>query len=108
MTKRKALAEIAIDPKRGWILPGFGTKKPDMIRFQAWVHFEKDEAWGKQTWTLLLDMPRMPEPTALSAEATVYFLADEAPHHLLEEGAKFELLHGHNQYTHDVIKKVIM
>ena len=107
MNQRKAIAEIAIDPSRGWVLPGFGSKKPDRFRFQAYVHFEKDETWGQRTWTLLVDLPKMPDAGTLVVEATVYFMVPEAPQHLLEEGAKFELLCGENHYTHGVIKRVI-
>ncbi len=106
MKQKKALAEIAVDPKRGWVLPMFGSKKPDRFRYQAYAHFEKDETWGQRTWTLLVDLAKMPDAGADSVEATVYFMVPEAPHHLLEEGAKFELLHGENHYGHGVIKRV--
>ena len=56
MKERQAIAEIAVDPKRGWVLPGFGAKKPDRFRYQAYAHFEKDETWGQRTWTLLVDL----------------------------------------------------
>ncbi|MGH7977375.1 MAG: hypothetical protein ACREC8_12040 [Limisphaerales bacterium] len=95
-----------IDPKRGWVLPGFGSKKPDRFRYQAYAHFEKDETWGQRTWTLLVDLAEMPSTDARSIEATVYFMSPEAPQHLLEEGAKFELLHGMNHYTNGIIKRV--
>lgn len=106
MKQKKALAEILVDAKRGWCLPTFGSKKPDQFRYQAHVHFEKDETWGQRTWTLLVDLAKMPDIGDDSVEATVYFMIPEAPHDLLEEGAKFELLHGENQYTHGVIKRV--
>ena len=103
----RAIAEIAIDLKRGWVLPsGWGSKK---FHYQAWVHFEKDETWGKEmgTWTLLVDLPEKPDANATSIEAIVYFLVPEAPQHLIEEGARFELLHGQNHYAHGVIKRVL-
>jgi len=103
MKERRALAEIAIDPKRGWVLPAFGSKP---LRYWAHVHFEKDATWGQQTWTLLVDLDKEPEMGAGSFEATVYFMAPKAPQHLFEEGAKFELLCGENHYTHGVIKSV--
>ncbi len=107
--RKRAIAEIAIDPKRGWVLPGFGSARPDKFRYQAYVHFEKDETWGKGigTWTLLVALSKKPDVNATSVEATVYFFTPEAPQYLLEEGAKFELLHGENHYTHGVIKRVI-
>ncbi len=84
----------------------WGKKK---FHYQAYVHFEKDETWGKEigTWTLLVDLEKMPDANARSVEATVYFFVPEAPQHLIEEGAKFELLHGENHYTHGVIKRVL-
>jgi len=106
MNQKKALAEIAIDTRHGWVLPSFGSKKTDRFRFQASAHFEKDNTWGHRTWTLLVDLEKMPAPDAHSAEATVYFMVPEAPHYLLEEGARFELLQGENHYTHGVIKCV--
>lgn len=107
MKKHQAIAEIAVDPTKGWVLPSFGPKKPDLFRYQAHVHFEKDETWGQRTWTLLIDLPAMPDAAASSVEATVYFMSPDAPQRLLEEGAKFELLQGQNHYTHGVIKRII-
>lgn len=106
MKQKRALADIAIDSKRGWVLPTFGSKKPNVFRYQAHVHFEKDDTWGQRTWTLLVDLDKMPDAGAQSAEATIYFMVPEAPQQLLEEGAKFELLHGENYHTHGVIKRV--
>jgi hypothetical protein len=106
MGQRKAIAEIAVDPSLGWVLPGFGGKKSDRFRYQAYAHFEKDKTWGQRTWTLLVDLAKMPDAGSHSVEATVYFMVPEAPQHLLDEGARFELLHGENHYTHGVIKRV--
>jgi hypothetical protein len=95
MKKHQAIAEIAVDPNRGWPLPRFGSKKADQFRYQARVHFEKDETWGQRTWTLLIDLSAMPDTAARSVDATVYFMSPDAPQQLPEEGAKFELLQGH-------------
>jgi hypothetical protein len=48
----------------------------------------------------------MPDANARSVEAAFYFMAPEAPQHLLEEGARFELLQGQNRYTHGVIERI--
>jgi hypothetical protein len=106
MKQKKAIAEIAVDPKRGWVLPTFGSKKPDYFRYQAHARFEKDGTWGQRTWTLLVDLVKMPDAGVSSVEATVYFMNLEAPHQLLEKDAKFELLHGQNHYKHGFIKRV--
>lgn len=103
MKERRALAEIAVDPKRGWVLPTFGSKP---LRYWAHAHFEKDVTWGQQTWTLLVDLDKEPDINTGHFEAKVYFMAPKAPQHVLEEGAKFELLCGENHYTHGVIKRV--
>lgn len=103
MKERRAQAEIALDPSRGWILPTFGSKP---LRYWAHVHFEKDETWGQRTWTLLVDLANEPDISAGSFEATVYFMAPNAPEHLLVERAKFELLCGENRYTHGVVRRI--
>lgn len=90
MRKRKAIADIAIDAQRGWPLPSFGSKTP--FRYWAHVHFEKDPTWGQRTWTLLVDLANTPDAEAGHVEATVYFMAPNAPEELLEEGARFDLL----------------
>ena|SRR5665213_111862 len=106
MKQYKALAEISVDPKRGWVLPTFGSKKPLRFRYWAHVHFEKDPTWGQQTWTLLVDLENEPDVIDGYIEATVYFMAPNAPINLLEEGAKFELVCGESHYAHGVIRRV--
>jgi hypothetical protein len=49
----------------------------------------------------------MPDAGAHIVEAEVYFLAPDAPQYLLEEGAKFELLHGENHYGHGIIIRIL-
>ena len=104
MKTRKALAEIAIDRQRGWVLPGFASKP---YRYQGWVHFEKDPTWGQKTWTLLVDLAGPPDLSSDTVEATVYFFSDQAPQDVLEEGAKFELFMGQVHYTHGRIKQIL-
>jgi hypothetical protein len=104
MKERRAIAEIAVDPQRGWVLPTFGSKKP--FRYWAHVHFEKDPMWGQRTWTLLVDLEKAPDTKASQVEATVYFMAPNAPEELLEEGAKFELVCGESHYTTGTIRRV--
>src|SRR5688572_2783350 len=75
MTTRRALAEITVDPQRGWVLPRFGGQP---FRYQAWAHFEKDPTWGSATWTLLVELAGAPPPSADKVEATVSFVAPGA------------------------------
>ncbi len=79
MKTRKALAEIAVDQRRGWVLPSAGTRP---FRYWAWAHFQKDPTWGKKTWTLWLDFDGEPDLSREQVEATVYFFVPEAPHEL--------------------------
>jgi len=104
MKKRRAVADIKVDRKRGWTLPSFGSKNP--FRYWAHVHFEKDPTWGERTWTLLVELEKAPDTTAGHIEATVYFMAPSAPEELLKEGAKFELLCGESRYAYGVIRRV--
>jgi hypothetical protein len=104
MAERKAIAEIAIDHQRGWVLPGFGSKP---FTYQGWSHFEKDPTWGQKTWTLLVRLAGAPDLSADTFEATVWFFAKEAPHEVLEVGAKFELFMGQVHYTHGRITKIL-
>ena len=104
MAERKAIAEIVIDHQRGWVLPGFGSKP---FTYQGWSHFEKDPTWGQKTWTLLVRLDRAPDLSADTFEATVWFFAPEAPHEVLEVGAKFELFMGQVHYTHGRITKIL-
>ena len=87
MKERRAVAEIVVNPSKGWTLPTFGSKKP--FRYWAHVHFEKDPTWGERTWTLLVDLDKAPGPITGNVEATVYFMSPQGPEHLLEAGAKF-------------------
>jgi hypothetical protein len=104
MTTRRALAEIAVDPERGWVLPRFGGQP---FRYQAWAHFEKDPTWGSATWTLLVELADAPAPSTDKVEATVSFVAPGAPHAVLEEGASFELFMGQVHYTHGHITRIL-
>jgi hypothetical protein len=58
---RRALAEIAVDPKHGWMLPRFG-KHP--FRYHAWAHFENDPTRGSATWTLIVELIDAPDPSS--------------------------------------------
>lgn len=101
MKELRAIAKITVDPQAGWNLPTFGSKKP--FRYWAHVHFEKDPTWGQRTWTLLVDLDKDPAAYNGPVTATVYFMAQEAPTELLEEGARFELLCGKSHYGKGII-----
>lgn len=105
MNKRKAWAEITIDPPHEWQLPTFGSKIP--FRYWAHVHFEKDSMWGQQAWTFIVDLNGMPDPKDGVIGATVSFMAPGAPEYLIEEGATFELVCGKIHFGRGVIKKLV-
>jgi hypothetical protein len=48
-----------------------------------------------------------PDLSRERVEATVYFVAPEAPHEVIEPGADFELFCGQVHYTHGRIKQVL-
>jgi hypothetical protein len=93
-----------LTPQKGWVLPRLGGLP---FRYQAWVHFEKDPTWGSATWTLLVELPAAPDPSADKVEATVSFVAPAAPHTVLEEGAAFELFMGQVHYTQGRITRIL-
>jgi hypothetical protein len=46
--------------------------------------------WPHEAWSVVVE----PVPTANSPQCTLRFLADLAPHHVLQPGVRFELLEG--------------
>lgn len=97
----KVLAEITF--RDGWNLTPAGTANP--FRYWSHVHFEKDSNWGKELWTLFIELERTPEPSRRVHLAKVFFMAPEAPHHLLRAGHKFALCVGPLVKAHGIIKK---
>jgi len=105
MKRRKAIAEIKIDKSRGWVLPTFGSNRPH--RYWGHAHFEGDPSWKKELWTLIVDLDGPPDVQAENATATVFFMAQEAPQHLIQVGAKFDLSCEDNPYTSGVVKRIL-
>ena len=105
MKLRKALAEIQIDKNSCWHLPTFGSNRP--YRYWAHGHFEGDASWDRELWTLIVDLDGPPDATAESVTATIYFMAPDAPHHLIQDGAKFELSCEDNIYTSGVVGRIL-
>lgn len=60
-------------------------------RYATVVHFEEDTQWPNVAWTLVAEFLQ-PLDQTLSVLADIRFLVEEAPHHLLKPGAKFQLL----------------
>jgi hypothetical protein len=55
---------------------------------------------------MIVDLEAAPDASRGHVDATVYFMAPNAPEGLIEEGAKFELVCGESHYTTGVIKRV--
>lgn len=105
MNRRKAIAEIRIDPQKGWLLPTFGNKRPH--RYWSHAHFEGDPTWETKIWTLIVDLDAPPDIRAGTVSATIYFMAEDAPQHLIKENAAFELSCENNIYTSGIVKRVL-
>ena len=104
MKTRRTLADIEIDGQRGWVLPSAGTRP---FRYWAWAHFATDPTWGQKTWTLWLDFDEQPDLAREKVTAVVYFVAPDAPHHVIEPGVDFALFCGQVHYTHGRITKIL-
>lgn len=73
----RALAEIHFQNE--WNLPGASDIHP--LRYWAHVHFEDDPKWGKERWTLFIELEKPPESGAQVYLATIFFVAPSAPFH---------------------------
>jgi hypothetical protein len=105
MKHRKARAEIKVDKNSGWKLPIFGSKNPR--RYWAHAHFEGDPSWEKEIWTLIVDLDCPPPSMDDTVTATIYFMAEDAPHDLIQEAAKFTLSCEDNVYTSGVVTCIL-
>jgi len=103
MKRREAIAEIAVDSTRGWVLPRFGNHP---LTYQAWVRF-KDCSIPKGTWTLIVSLDEPPDLTNANIDAKVSFLASEAPQGALRVDSQFELYMGQVYYTSGRIKRIV-
>jgi len=73
----------------GRVKPPSGSQYITVARFDD----EKDK-WPDEAWSLVLEFDTLPD-ASLSSIATVTFLVEDAPHHLLHVGSRFELFEGH-------------
>jgi hypothetical protein len=99
----KALAEIVFE--QGWDLSSAGTANP--LRYWSHAHFEDDPNWGREHWTLFVELEKPPEPSQNTYRAKVFFMAPTAPHHFLRPGQKFDLCVGPMIKARGVIKELI-
>jgi hypothetical protein len=78
-----------------WIPASEGGRKqpPSGPRYLAIVQFDEDRAWPNEKWDLVLELTEAGR-SDLESKATISFLGEAAPHHLLKTGAKFSLFEG--------------
>lgn len=79
-----------------WVPPELGgrAKPPIGARYVTVSRFDQDEEqWLKDAWSLVLEKNEPSENPRVTI-ADVHFLAPNAPVHLLQEGAVFELYEG--------------
>ncbi len=98
-----ALAEITFDS--GWNLSPAGTANP--LQYWSHAHFEDDPNWGKEHWTLFVELDRPPTPERRVYLAKVFFVAPTAPHHLLRAGHRFDLCVGPMVKAQGFIKELL-
>ncbi len=87
-----------------WISAEDGGREqpPSGPRYVTVAHFEEDEKGAGEAWSLVVDFEkRFKDPRLLLA--TVRFLVDDAPHHLLHRGSRFELLEGRKRVAKGII-----
>ena len=87
-----------------WISPGKGGRQlpPTGLRYSTLVHFEDDDHWPDQVWSLMLDFQRSLHDGRYTV-ATIRFLSEAAPTHLLREGNRFELLEGRKRVAKGIV-----
>ena len=74
---------------------GGRTKPPSGLQYVTVARFEDEkDKWPEEAWSLVLEFDTLPDESLISV-ATVSFLVEDAPHHLLHVGSRFELFEGH-------------
>lgn len=87
---KKASVLIQVAPERGWVFPQAGGGRP--LTYWSQVRFEGDQNQATGRWTLFVALPQAPLTGQVEYRAEVWFIAPDAPIHLLVKGAKFELI----------------
>jgi hypothetical protein len=96
MNRPEAYAEISLEPNNIWNLSPAGTAHP--LRYWAHLRSENDRRREPEFWTLFVELEAPPRAEQTIYSAKVFFMAPDAPHHLLQPGWNFELSVG------DIIK----
>jgi hypothetical protein len=92
-----------------WLRPEDGGRStlPAKGRYATIAKFSGQERWPEEAWTLVAELAEPPDYSRRSV-ATIHFLADEAPHHLLARGNRFELFEGRRVVARgEVVEEVV-
>lgn len=81
---------------------GGRQQPPTGPRYVTVVRFEDDPQWSQGMWSLVVEFDRV-FAGGRYALATIRFAMDEAPHQLLQEGNRFELLEGPRRVAKGVV-----
>ncbi len=63
--------------------------------------------WGKELWTLFVELDKAPEHNQTVYLAKIFFLAPNAPYHFLQPSQKFDLCVGSMVMAHGVVTEVL-
>lgn len=87
-----------------WMSEEDGGRKqpPSGPRYVTVARFEEDEKSDDEAWSLVVDFEKQFKDPRIVL-ATVRFLVDEAPHHLLHRGSRFELLEGRKRVAKGIV-----
>lgn len=83
-------AELCFEEE--WNLAPAGTASP--LRYWSHVHFDGDLNWGKEIWTLLIELDKPPQKSQRVFKVKVFFLSPNAPINFLKQGQQFNLCVG--------------
>lgn len=81
---------------------GGRSRPPSGPTYSTLVRFEEDSSWPKEAWSLVVRFLK-PIRGGRYLHANVQFLVDDAPHHLLHAGSRFELFEGHKRVAKGVV-----
>jgi hypothetical protein len=98
----EAIAELQFEG--GWNLSPAGTVNP--LRYWSHVHFKNDPKWGREIWTLFVELQGEPVAGQRMYQAKIFFIAPGAPQHFFRIGQEFDLCVGSIVKGHGVIKEV--
>lgn len=99
----KALVSWIPESKGGRRTPPTGTGPSP--GYSTICRFADDASWPQTAWTLVLRLERAYGEGRYWL-ADVQFLVPEAPHHLLKDGARFELYEGRKMVATGLVQSI--